>query len=531
MRNYLLYGSVKTTNNNNNELTTIDLERREEAGRTSKQQKPKEVEKKKINLLSPVHLITDKVKNHIAVKIFDYFLEKNNENYDNSKTPSEALNLKRLKAKHKRLFAKLKRLKENQKILLNTYEDIEKHLKRCPLAIFVNERNICKSLEDLIIDASSTETNNHTDDDENKIIKDNDEKNEKKETQKQQQVTSKQLLANKLEIKLVRSWPPSKEFQESAKEEHDLYVKYQTKIHKDSPIECNWNQFQRFLCTSPLLFLSHTSGELTKMSDEKRAKLDESLAGNCQAVGYGSFHQQYRLNGKLVAVGVIDILSSCVSSVYFFYDPDYQHLNLGTYSALREIALARQLNKLDANIKSYYLGFYAHSCKKMRYKGQFVPSYLLCPEVYTWHAIEQCRPLLEKSKYARFAPVSSSNSVSSSSSSSKSSSFASTDYSSTSSPLSNDCSSASASVTAIASNNHLSPSSSASLITIDENENKEIDHVKIRVKFNDNDTRVIKFTDFCEYLNSNFRPQFKRLIEGYCKLFGKKFSENVIIKF
>lgn len=51
--------------------------------------------------------------------------------------------------------------------------------------------------------------------------------------------------------------------------------------------------------------------------------------------GYGSFHQQYWLDDKLIAVAVIDILPSCVSSVYFFYDPDYSFLSLGTYSSLR----------------------------------------------------------------------------------------------------------------------------------------------------------------------------------------------------
>jgi len=52
-------------------------------------------------------------------------------------------------------------------------------------------------------------------------------------------------------------------------------------------------------------------------------------------MGYGSFHQQYWLDDKLIAVGVIDILPGCVSSVYFFYDPDYSFLSLGTYGSLR----------------------------------------------------------------------------------------------------------------------------------------------------------------------------------------------------
>ena len=50
--------------------------------------------------------------------------------------------------------------------------------------------------------------------------------------------------------------------------------------------------------------------------------------------GYGSFHQHYILDGKIIAVGVIDILPCCVSSVYFYYDPEYSFLTLGTYSAL-----------------------------------------------------------------------------------------------------------------------------------------------------------------------------------------------------
>ena len=36
---------------------------------------------------------------------------------------------------------------------------------------------------------------------------------------------------------------------------------------------------------------------------------------------YGAYHRQYLLNGKIIAVGVIDILPSCVSSVYLYYDP------------------------------------------------------------------------------------------------------------------------------------------------------------------------------------------------------------------
>lgn len=138
---------------------------------------------------------------------------------------------------------------------------------------------------------------------------------------------------NKMELKLVRSWPPTREFEDSLGEVHKLYTKYQTKVHNDSPLECNLNQFRRFLCTSPLIKTSYTGG-LNKYV-EKTNEVDLSISGDVSSIGYGSYHQHYRINGKLVAVGVIDILINCVSSVYFFYDPDFAFLNMGIYSAIR----------------------------------------------------------------------------------------------------------------------------------------------------------------------------------------------------
>ena len=95
------------------------------------------------------------------------------------------------------------------------------------------------------------------------------------------------------------------------------------------------------------------------------------------------------MDGELIAVGVIDILPSCISSVYFYYNPDYSFLSLGTYASLREIALIRQLSKSCPQLKYYYLGFYIPTCPKMRYKSNVKPSYLLCPEVFTWHLLDE----------------------------------------------------------------------------------------------------------------------------------------------
>ncbi|XP_060027132.1 arginyl-tRNA--protein transferase 1 isoform X4 [Erinaceus europaeus] len=182
------------------------------------------------------------------------------------------------------------------------------------------------------------------------------------------------------QVRLVPVSFEDPEFKSSFNQSFSLYVKYQMAIHQDPPDECGKTEFTRFLCNSPL-----EAGSLPDGPD----------------CGYGSFHQQYWLDGKIIAVGVIDILPYCVSSVYLYYDPDYSFLSLGVYSALREIAFTRQLHQKSAPLSYYYMGFYIHSCPKMRYKGGYRPSDLLCPETYVWVPIEQCLPSLENSKYCR----------------------------------------------------------------------------------------------------------------------------------
>jgi arginine-tRNA-protein transferase len=57
---------------------------------------------------------------------------------------------------------------------------------------------------------------------------------------------------------------------------------------------------------------------------------------------------------------------------------------------------------MSPDMKYYYMGFYIHTCAKMRYKAKFRPSYLLCPLRYTWHAVERCIQKLDNEKYSIF---------------------------------------------------------------------------------------------------------------------------------
>ncbi|XP_062927986.1 arginyl-tRNA--protein transferase 1 isoform X3 [Mobula hypostoma] len=149
------------------------------------------------------------------------------------------------------------------------------------------------------------------------------------------------------QVKLVPVSFDDPAFTESFNQSATLYSKYQMAVHHDSPDECSVSEYTRFLCQSPL-------------QAENPAEGPDS--------GYGSFHQQYWLDGKIIAVGVIDILPRCVSSVYLYYDPDYAFLSLGVYSAVREVAFTTELQKTVPDLCYYYMGFYIHSCPKMKYK-------------------------------------------------------------------------------------------------------------------------------------------------------------------
>ncbi|GAB6018533.1 Arginyl-tRNA--protein transferase 1 [Chamberlinius hualienensis] len=197
------------------------------------------------------------------------------------------------------------------------------------------------------------------------------------------QETHQDNETHQLKVLTVRPTMSNRRFRESFATVYELYRKYQVSVHLDKPDKCTRQQFQRFLVDSPL-------------------NVDDDVEGENDVVGYGSYHQQYWLNGnQLIAVGVIDILPKYVSAVYFFYDPEYNFLSLGNYGALREIAFTQSLKPTHPQMQYYLMGFYIHSCVKMRYKGQYKPSFLLCPETFTWQPIEDAKKKLDVAKYSR----------------------------------------------------------------------------------------------------------------------------------
>lgn len=95
---------------------------------------------------------------------------------------------------------------------------------------------------------------------------------------------------------------------------------------------------------------------------------------------------QYRVEGRLAGVGIVDRLRHSLSTVYFFFDPDFAALSPGTWSALFEIRLARSWG-----LTHYYLGYYIPGCGAMNYKARFQPCEVKQPDIPGWQPYEAAR--------------------------------------------------------------------------------------------------------------------------------------------
>ncbi|KAK5631264.1 hypothetical protein RRF57_006978 [Xylaria bambusicola] len=143
-------------------------------------------------------------------------------------------------------------------------------------------------------------------------------------------------------------------------EKYMVYENYQRTVHRESMDEISRSGFTKFLCNSPL------RREIVTMPDGKEKRL-------------GSYHQCYRLDGQLVAIGVLDLLPHAVSAVYFLYHESIHNWSPGKLGALREIAVA-----LEGGYRWWYPGFYIHTCPKMRYKMDYSPQQILNPDTNQW---------------------------------------------------------------------------------------------------------------------------------------------------
>lgn len=100
------------------------------------------------------------------------------------------------------------------------------------------------------------------------------------------------------------------------------------------------------------------------------------------ATAVESLELRFRLDGRLVALSVVDLEPDAWNAVYCFYDPDLAARSLGTFNILTTIAECRRSGAAWA-----YLGYWVAGSPTMGYKSRFRPAEVLIAPG-RWHRLE-----------------------------------------------------------------------------------------------------------------------------------------------
>ena len=109
----------------------------------------------------------------------------------------------------------------------------------------------------------------------------------------------------------------------------------------------------------------HADGDMYPPTKEQFLSF---LADKWASVNY----YEYRVEGRLIAVSVADIMDNGVSAIYTYFDPSETQRSLGRFVILSLIKLAKK-----KNLPCVYLGYWIKSSEKMRYKSEYRPLEIL----------------------------------------------------------------------------------------------------------------------------------------------------------
>lgn len=118
---------------------------------------------------------------------------------------------------------------------------------------------------------------------------------------------------------------------------------------------------EHFQLYSRYLEARHPGGGMQGGEESDYSQFLMSPWGEC-------FLMEFRRDGELVAVSVVDELKDALSAVYTFYEPGLSERSLGTFAILREIEEARA-----RGLAWLYLGYWIADSRKMAYKDRYRP--------------------------------------------------------------------------------------------------------------------------------------------------------------
>jgi arginine-tRNA-protein transferase len=114
------------------------------------------------------------------------------------------------------------------------------------------------------------------------------------------------------------------------------------------------------------------------LHDRHERQMDDSWKGFCGFLYESpvfSLEIVYRCAGRLLAVGLLDVEPTAISTIYCYFDPDEAVRSLGSFNVLWTIDYCRR-----QKVPHLYLGYYIRGCGKMEYKLSFRPCEVLVGE-------------------------------------------------------------------------------------------------------------------------------------------------------
>ncbi len=117
-------------------------------------------------------------------------------------------------------------------------------------------------------------------------------------------------------------------------------------------------------------------GSWKTMNDRDSEQSIKMYINSSPPVTESAFYRDDRLVAVCYSVDLDD--DGCVGA-YYYYDPDFRHLSLGTLICLSVITSAA-----ERNLPYVYLGNMVSGCQSLEYKAKFKPNQVLRPDGI-WH--------------------------------------------------------------------------------------------------------------------------------------------------
>jgi arginine-tRNA-protein transferase len=163
---------------------------------------------------------------------------------------------------------------------------------------------------------------------------------------------------------LVEDFRPSKSQKRIIKNNQDISVEIKEAEHCE----------EYFYLYESYINTRHNDGDMYPATDAQFRSFLLAPMESCRFI-------EFRKNGRLIAVSVVDVLPNALSAIYTFFDPEESARSLGTYAVLWQIE-----HCLNQGFAYLYLGYFIKDSDKMNYKDKFKPFQLYRNDY--WQAVE-----------------------------------------------------------------------------------------------------------------------------------------------